>query len=40
MPAMFWLGNLKGKDNSEDLSVDRTIILEWNLGNQNGNLWT
>jgi hypothetical protein len=28
----FWLKNLKGRDYSEDLGVDGTIILEWILG--------
>jgi len=27
----FWLKNLKGRDHSEDLDVDRKIILEWIL---------
>jgi hypothetical protein len=27
-----WLGNLKGTDHSEDLGVDRRIILELILG--------
>jgi len=26
-----WLGNLKEKDNSEDLGLDGKIILEWIL---------
>jgi hypothetical protein len=25
----FWLGNLKGRDHSEDLGIDGKIILEW-----------
>jgi hypothetical protein len=28
----FWSGNLKGRDHSEDPSVDGNIILEWILG--------
>jgi hypothetical protein len=27
----FWLENLEGKDDSEDLGVDESIILKWNL---------
>jgi hypothetical protein len=29
MYTKFWLENLKRTDHSEDLSVDRRIILEW-----------
>jgi hypothetical protein len=32
MRTVFWSGNLKGRDNSEDLGVDNRIILEMNLG--------
>jgi hypothetical protein len=28
---MFWFENLKGRDDLEDLDVDRKIILEWTL---------
>jgi len=31
-----WSENLKGRDYSEDLSVDGCIILEWILGNRLG----
>jgi len=31
MQPQFWLENLKGRDNSEDLGVDGRIILEWIL---------
>jgi hypothetical protein len=31
--------NLKRRDHSDDLGVDR-IILEWNLGKENRKLWT
>jgi len=31
---------LKGKDYSEDLDVDRMIILEWILGKYGGDVWT
>jgi hypothetical protein len=30
--SKFWSENLKGRDHSEDLSVDERIILEWILG--------
>jgi hypothetical protein len=32
----FWSENLKGRDHSEDLDVDGTIILEWILRKQGG----
>jgi hypothetical protein len=32
MLSAFWLGNLKGRDESEDLSVVGKIIIEWILG--------
>jgi hypothetical protein len=32
MHTVFWLENLKGRDHSEDLNVDRRIILEWIIG--------
>jgi hypothetical protein len=28
----FWLGHLKGREDSEDLGVDVRIILEWIAG--------
>jgi hypothetical protein len=31
MSTKFWSENLKGRDDSEDLGVDRRIILEWIL---------
>jgi hypothetical protein len=34
------LVNLKGRDHSEDLGVDRKIILEWVLGKYGAKLWT
>jgi hypothetical protein len=34
--TVFLLENLKGKDHSEDLGVDRKIILEWILGKHGG----
>jgi hypothetical protein len=33
-------GNLKGKDHSEDIGIDGSIILKWVLGKYGGNLWT
>jgi hypothetical protein len=33
MHTKFCLEILKGRDHSEDLRVDRKIILEWILGN-------
>jgi hypothetical protein len=32
MYIVFWLGNLKGRDHSEDPGVDEKIILEWISG--------
>jgi hypothetical protein len=32
MHRIFWLENLKGRDHSEDLNADGTIISEWILG--------
>jgi hypothetical protein len=32
MHAIFWLENLKGRDNLEDLGIETKIILEWMLG--------
>jgi hypothetical protein len=37
---MFWLENVKGGDNSEDLGVNGKIILDWILGKQCGRVWT
>jgi hypothetical protein len=34
------LGNLKGKDHVEDLSVDGWIILEFVLGKKFERVWT
>jgi len=34
------LENQKGRDHSEDLGVDRKVILEWILMKQGGKLWT
>jgi hypothetical protein len=35
----FWLENLKEINNSEELSVDRKIILEWIFGKWDGKVW-
>jgi len=41
MHTIFWLGNLEGRDYSEDLGIDGTIILELRiLGEKGGRLWT
>jgi len=32
MYIVFWLENLKGRDQLEDLAVDGRIILEWIVG--------
>jgi hypothetical protein len=32
MLTVFWLENMKGIDDAEDLGVDGVIILEWILG--------
>jgi hypothetical protein len=31
MHTKFWSGNLKGRDHTEDLDIDRKIILKWPL---------
>jgi hypothetical protein len=36
MQIMFRFENLRGRDYSENLGVDRRIILEWILGNRVG----
>jgi hypothetical protein len=40
MKRTLGLENLKGKDHSEDLGVDRNIILKLILGKQGEKLWT
>jgi hypothetical protein len=40
MHNKFWSGNLKGRDQLEDLGIDGRIILEWFLGLYGGNVWT
>jgi hypothetical protein len=39
MLTKFWSENLKGRDHSEILDVDRKIILELILGKQGGKMW-
>jgi len=34
--AEFWSENLKGRDYSEDLGEDKSIISEWILGKRDG----
>jgi hypothetical protein len=34
------VGNLKGRDHSEDVGIDGRIILELILGKQVGKVWT
>jgi hypothetical protein len=36
MHTKFWQENPKVRHNSKDLGVDGKIILEWNLGKENG----
>jgi hypothetical protein len=40
MHAVFRLGNLKRRDNSEDLAVDGRTVLKWILGKYGGMVWT
>jgi hypothetical protein len=35
-----WLGNLKGREHSEDIGVDGRIILEWIVGKEGGKAWS
>jgi hypothetical protein len=39
MHTKFWSENLKGRDHSDDLSVDGRIILEWILNKQFRRVW-
>jgi hypothetical protein len=32
MYTKFWLENLKGRDHSDDLGIDRKIIRKWIFG--------
>jgi len=38
MHRKFWLGNLKGRDHSEELGVDERILLEWIIGKYGGRM--
>jgi hypothetical protein len=38
MHRKFWLGNLKGRDHSEDVGVNERIILELILQKKNGKM--
>jgi len=40
MNTKFWSENLKGSDHSEDLGVDRRIILEYILRKYGRKVWT
>jgi len=40
MDTIFWLENLKGRDQLEELGVHGKIILELILGKSGGKLWT
>jgi len=40
MHTIVWLGNLKGRDHSEDRSIDERITLDWILGKLGGKAWT
>jgi len=39
MRTVFWFEHLNGRHHSEDLGVDRSVILEWILWKQDGKLW-
>jgi hypothetical protein len=40
MHKKLWSENLKERDHSEGLGIDRRIILEWMLDKYGGILWT
>jgi hypothetical protein len=40
MLTVFWLENLKGRDDLEDKGIDGKIILDWIFGRKDGRLWT
>jgi len=40
MHAIFWLENLKGRDQLEDLGIHGKVTLEWILGKYGGKVWT
>jgi hypothetical protein len=39
MHTIFWLENLKGRDHSEDLSIEGRIILEQIVGKYGRKVW-
>jgi hypothetical protein len=39
MRTKVWLGNLKGRDHSEDIGVGRRIILKWISGKLGWRVW-
>jgi hypothetical protein len=39
-PYNILVGNLKGREHSEDLGIDGRIILEWILRKLGGKVWT
>jgi hypothetical protein len=40
MHTKFQLENLKGSEHSEDLGIDRKVILGWILRKERGEVWT
>jgi len=40
MRTNLWSEDVKGRDHSEDLTIDGEILLEWMSGKFVGNLWT
>jgi hypothetical protein len=40
MDTIFWVENLNGRDQLEDLGIDEKIALEWNLGRLDMRVWT
>ena len=40
MRTEFWWGNLRERDNMEDLGVDGRIILEWGFIKWDSRAWT
>jgi hypothetical protein len=40
MHTIFWLENLRERNDSGNLRVDGRIILEWKFGREDGKVWT
>jgi hypothetical protein len=40
MLIRLWSENLNGRDHSDDLDIEGSVILEQVLGKQGGKLWT